>query len=447
MSTSLQASTEPTKPYATFFEEHKHLYQEGASRRWGVLRELAIQQFCEMGFPTTKHEDWKYTPLKPLTRTFFEPAQLTTTDEALQLPAEFTGPQLVFVNGFFQPHLSTPLEQEGILFGPLSQSAEKIPSNGSGSLGDCAPTDWQFFVALNTALFQDGAFLRIPKNTIVEHPLTIRYISTSNSPTLVCPRNLIHVEENSQVTIIEEYETANEGATWTNTVTEFLLGDGAVAHHVKIQKESLKTYHLSFLATRQGRSSSLTSHVIAFGGALTRNEIRAVLDGEGGECFLNGLYMLKGQQHYDTRTVLDHAQPFCSSREFYKGILDDESHGVFSGKIIVRPGAQKTDAKQSNMNLLLAKGATVNSKPQLEIFADDVKCTHGATIGRIDEEALFYLRSRGLDIASARSLLVYAFASEILLRLPLPTMRHRLETALLERLPGKIPFQGLPDES
>jgi Fe-S cluster assembly protein SufD len=445
MSPSLQTVTEATKPYADFFAEQASLYQKGALAKWAPLREEALRRFCEMGFPTHKHEEWKYTPLRALTRAFYEPAQEPPVPD-LQLPAVFEGPQIVFLNGFFQPHLSTPLDQEGVFFGTLSQFAEKTLSEGRDLLGSCAPADWQFFVALNTAFFSDGAFLHVPKNTVAESPLIIRYLSTASSPTLICPRNLILVEENSQAIIIEEYETVGEGAVWTNAVTEFLLGDGAVAHHVKIQRESTETHHLSFLATRQGRSSSLTSHVIGLGGALTRNEILAVLDGEGGECFLNGLYLLKGHQHYDTRTVLDHAQPFCSSREFYKGILDDESHGVFSGKIVVRPGAQKTDAKQSNMNLLLARGATINSKPQLEIFADDVKCTHGATIGRIDEEALFYLRSRGMDEASARSLLIYAFASEILLRLPLPWLRHKLEMALFERLPGEIPLRGLPDE-
>lgn len=446
MSTSLYTAGEATKRYADFFERQKHEFAVGDGGEILRLREEALHRFCETGFPTTKHEEWKYTPLRSLTRAFYQPAQANTTKE-IQLPSVFEGPLLVFVNGFFQPHFSSSLEKSGVLFSSLSHLLKDGTLAEVFELGRVAPPDWQFFVALNTALFQDGAIIRIPKGVVLDQPLILRYISATTSPTLICPRNLIVMEENSQAVIVEEFESLNGGDYWTNTVTEFVIGDGAVAHHIKIQRDSEEAHHLSFLATRQGRSSSFTSHVIGFGGALTRNEIYAVLNGEGSECYLNGLYMLRDKQHHDTRTVLDHAQPFCSSREFYKGILDDESHGVFSGKIIVRPGAQKTDAKQSNMNLLLAKGATVNSKPQLEIFADDVKCTHGATIGRIDEEALFYLRARGLDKDSARGLLVYAFASDILLRLPVPALRHQLESALFDRLPGDVPLQGSPDEA
>jgi Fe-S cluster assembly protein SufD len=248
------------------------------------------------------------------------------------------------------------------------------------------------------------------------------------------PRNLIVVGRQSQACIVESYVGLHDNVYFTNAVTEIVAGDDSVIEHYKLQRESGQAYHISTTQVVQGANTSLTSHAVLLGGSLVRNEIGVVLDGEGSECRLNGLYVTKGVQHMDNNTNVDHARPHTSSRQLYKGVLDGKSSGVFNGRIIVRPDAQKTDARQTNKNLLLSEDATVDSKPQLEIRANDVKCTHGATIGKLDEEALFYLRSRGIAEASARTLLTYAFASEISSAMKIKPLQCQIDLVLLNRL-------------
>ena len=289
---------------------------------------------------------------------------------------------------------------------------------------------------MNTAFISDGAFVYIPKDSIVDAPIHLLFIATaSGKPEVSHPRNLIVAGANTQVKIVESYVGLDKAVYFTNAVTEIVAGENSVIDHYKLQRESVQAFHVATLQIQQARSTTFSTCSISMGGALVRNDVNAVLDGEGCESVLNGLYLVTGQQHVDNHTQIDHAKPHCSSREFYKGILDEKARGVFNGRIIVRPGAQKTDSKQTNKNLLLSEGALVNTNPQLEIYADDVKCTHGATIGQLSADVLFYLRSRGINLETARNLLTYAFASDITSRIKIESIRTELENILFSRLP------------
>jgi Fe-S cluster assembly protein SufD len=279
---------------------------------------------------------------------------------------------------------------------------------------------------------------------VVEAPISLLFISVlGGEPSMAHPRNLIVAEENSQASIVEDYISLGSGVFFSNAVTELIAGDNAVISHYLIEREDSKSLNVSTLFTRQGRSSNVASHSVLLGGALVRNSVHPVLAGEGAECLINGLFIGKGRQHLDNYMLVEHASPHCSSRQFYNGILDDHAHGVFHGRIVVQKDAQKTDAKQTNRNLLLSDNAQIDTKPQLEIYADDVKCTHGATIGQVEEQALFYLRSRGIDEASARGLLLYAFASECLDRMSCAPVREYLQKQVQQWLPEGIPTPSL----
>jgi Fe-S cluster assembly protein SufD len=455
------------------------------------IRRAAIEGFAEKGFPTTRQEEWRNTNVTPIAAVPFRPATTpwehghparTTAGRMPALPigqlplADLGCPRLVFINGRFSKPLSM-LEAlpKGVKAGSL---AEALASDGktlerhlTRYVGDFRE---HAFVALNTAFLEDGAFLEIPKGVVLDKPVYLLYISDpSGLPTVSYPRNLIIAGRESQAGIVEGYislggtplagsarrrsetaataagperrrsETAatagaeslaHEEVYFTNAVSEIAVGEGAVIEYHRIQQESERAFHFGRLQFHQERSSSLATHSVALGGALVREEVKAVLDGEGAEATLNGLYVVTGRQHIDNQTTLDHAQPHCSSREVYKGVLDGESSAVFNGKIIVRKDAQKTDSKQSNKNLLLSEKAVIDTKPALEIYADDVKCTHGATIGQIDPEAVFYLRSRGIGRQEARDLLTYAFANDVLERIKYEPLRERLREGLFARL-------------
>jgi len=281
----------------------------------------------------------------------------------------------------------------------------------------------------------DGGFIFLPAETALKKIIHLLFISTPEAEaTANFPRNLIVVGSGSEATVVESYVGSRAGAYFTNAVTEIIAGDHAIVGHYKLQRESGRAFHVASLQVEQSDSSEVSSHSISMGGVLTRNTIRAVMNGEGGELTLNGLYVARDRQHVDNHTSIVHARPRCTSRELYKGILDDRSSGVFTGRIEVRPDAQKTNARQTNKNLLLSTEALVNSTPQLEIFADDVKCTHGATIGRLNEDELFYLRTRGIDEGAARSLLTYAFASDILGMLKFKPLQCQLDLVLLAHM-------------
>ncbi len=405
------------------------------------LRRKAARRFAELGIPTVRDEEWKYTNVSSLTDIPFAPVSA----DSHRLPAEqldqiafadLKCARPVLINGYYSEKLSSTGAPDGVRLESLAKVLEKEPETVQAYLGRYAGFEEHAFNALNTALMRDGAFVYVPKGKIVKEPIHLLFISTaSGEPTVSHPRTLILADSQSQVTIVESYLSLGSGVCFTNPVTEIVVRDGAVVDHYKLQDESRRAFHIATMHYCQDCTSTLSSNSITLGGALVRNNLNVVLDGEGAECTLNGLYLVTGEQHIDNHTRLEHAKPHCSSRELYKGILDGKSRGIFHGRILVHKGAQKTDSKQTNNNLLLSDEALINTKPQLEIYADDVKCTHGATIGQLDKDAIFYLRSRGISETAARSLLIYAFASEIVGRIKAEKLRARLDQYLLSWLP------------
>jgi len=438
----------------------------------GPVRKAAIHRFVELGFPTTKNEEWKYTNVSPIARIPFHPATGVTTGRGdASLLRSLTDPardmdcmRLVFVNGVYSGELSaTDRLQAGVKVGSLARALAENEPKIEAHMARYADYDNHAFTALNTAFIEDGSFIEIGKDVILDRPIYLLYVSTADGqPAVTHSRNLVLVGRGSQVNIIEAYvglahenakfkngnskietrksepepktSSENSGVYFTNSVTEVVVAEGAVVDYCKVQQEGPRALHVASLNFQQDKSSSVTTHGIALGSALDREEVTTVLRGEGAESLLHGLYVINGEQHVDNHTVIDHAKPHCSSRELYKGILDGSSSGVFNGKIIVRKDAQKTDSKQSNKNLLLSEDAVINTKPQLEIYADDVKCTHGATIGQIDQEAVFYLRSRGIALEEARNMLTQAFANDVIEKVKFASLREKLREMLVARL-------------
>jgi Fe-S cluster assembly protein SufD len=395
------------------------------------LREGAFERFSELGLPTTAQEEWKYTSLASLAQAQFEPAK----EARVERPRDEGSIQLVFVDGRYRPELSSPAENSSAMFiGSLAAALAERPELALRELARHA--DWRrdALTALNTAFIEDGAFIHLPEGAVLRSPIHLLFLSTSG---IAHPRNLIVAGARSQATVIETYAGTAEGVYFTNAVSEVALGEGAQLEHYKLQEESARAFHVALMHVDHGPDSRFTSHSVALGSALARNEVRALFASEGSECTLNGLYMAADKQHLDNRTLIDHRSPRCTSRELYKGVLDGHSRGVFSGRVLVQKDAQKTDARQVNKNLLLSQGALVDTKPQLEIFADDVKCAHGAAVGQLDEDALFYLRSRGLGREAARSLMTWAFASEMVNLIPLEPFRARVRELVSSRLPSK----------
>ncbi len=434
MSTTLTASTEKDAWLAAFNRQEKDLARRGrpAIQR---LRRSAIARFDELGFPTARTEDWRFTSVTPLLRTVFQPSTPAHPGLDVGALAHVAGMdtpcRLVFVNGLYAPDLSAlPALPRGVLLSSLAAALDSHAEQVEAHLGRHAHFDENAFTALNTAFFRDGAFLALPRNAVFEQPVYLVFLSTAESSQVAHVRNLVVAGSGSQASLVEVYAGLGNGVYFTSAVTEIVAEDGAILDHCKVQQEGPGAFHFANTQVRQGRASSFTSTFAGFGGQWVRNEVRARLDAEGCECTLNGLYQASGKQHVDNHTVIDHAQPHCASHELYKGILDGQAHGVFNGKIFVRPDAQKTDAKQTNQTLLLSEDATINTKPQLEIYADDVKCTHGATVGQLDAEALFYLRTRGIGTNEARSLLTFAFANDVLGRIKVEPLRRRLAQAL-----------------
>jgi Fe-S cluster assembly protein SufD len=403
-----------------------------------LVREAAFARFGKLGLPTTQDEEWKYTSLAPLAQHQFEPATETKFREIDRWTLGDGGIRLVFVNGRHRPDLSSHAASAGGAFiGSLAATLIHRPELVEREVARYADYHRDSLTALNTAFIQDGAFIHLPAGAVVQAPIHLLYVSTApGKPTLSQPRNLIVAGANSQAIVVETYAGLADEVYFTNAVTEVVLGENARLDHYKLQEESARAFHVALTQVHHGRDSRFTSHSVALGAALARNEVRSLFASEGGECTLNGLYMATGKQHLDNRTLIDHKSPRCTSREMYKGVLDGQSRGVFSGRVLVRQDAQKTDARQTNKNLLLSDDAVVDTKPQLEIFADDVKCAHGAAVGQLDEDALFYLRSRGLDREAARSLLTYAFASEMVNLVPLGPLRAHVRDLVTSKLPA-----------
>jgi Fe-S cluster assembly protein SufD len=347
------------------------------------LRDEAFAKFAAQGFPTTHNEEWRFTNVKPV----------------------------ISVAQASRP----------------ANTSTQIPDPAKPHLAKYAPLD-NPFVALNTAFLNDVKVIQVPKGQVLETPIEITYEGVDAQTTH--PRTLILVGPHAQCTIIETYK--GTGTYFTNAVTEIVVADSAVVDHYKVQQESPTAFHIATMQVSIGRSAAFSSHSISLGGALTRNDANAVLS-EGSDANINGLYICNGTQHVDNHTAIDHAKPHATSHELYKGILDGKSTAVFNGKIIVRKDAQKTDSKQTNKNLVLSDDAIINTKPELQIWADDVRCTHGATIGQLDSEMLFYLQSRGIGKLDARNLLIYAFAQDIVDRIKVPALRDSLERILFEK--------------
>jgi Fe-S cluster assembly protein SufD len=424
-------------------EKFSHLEAVPAQPKWlAPLRKAGIASFTDQGFPTLHDEDWRFTSVSPIAKLPFQLAQEVAVNGAenkLIAESAFTklpGHRLVFVNGFFSAKLSSikPVA-DGVRIENLSAVFAKDSALIEKHLGKCARTANNTFAALNQALFTDGAFIFVPQGVEVAEPVQLIYISSAkNSGETILPRNLVVAEANSKLTVVESYISTGNVAYFTNVVTEILAGDNATVEHVKLQDEAAEAFHIATIAGEFGRASNVTVHSFALGAKLSRNNIRTKLAGEGLECILNGLYLTRNEQLADHHMIVEHAQPHCASHEYFNGILDDKSKGVFHGRIYVHPVAQKTDAKQTNKNLLLSDDATADTKPQLEIYADDVKCTHGATIGQLNDESIFYLRSRGIDTPTAKRMLIHAFAGEIIARVKCEPVRAELDKIVWDRL-------------
>ena len=412
------------------------------------LRQEGFARFSEMGFPTTRDEDWRFTNVSAIANSRFElaPSARINARDLTPFAVDDYTTLLVFVNNRFAPDLSRIPAAGKIKIASLARALATDPANVQVHLGRYLNYKRDAFAALNTAFIEDGACIHIPRGSVVEQTIYVLYVSLSGEkPAIEHPRNLIVVEENSQATIVEDYVSLENGGsapTFSNTATELVVGENSVVSHYMLVRPAQDAFNVSTLRIQQARSSNVATHSVLLSGALVRNNVHPVLAGEGAECLINGLFMANGRQHMDNYMLVEHASPHCNSRQFYNGVLNGHSHGVFHGRIIVHKDAQKTDAKQTNRNLLLSDDAQIDTKPQLEIYADDVKCTHGATIGQVEENALFYLRSRGLDEASAKHLLLLAFANECLDRMNSDQVRSHLERLVTEWLPETARYAG-----
>jgi Fe-S cluster assembly protein SufD len=438
-------ATQAPEKYLEIFDQFSNRVA-AQPRRLQSLRQEAFARFAETGFPTTHDEDWRFTNVTAVAGTPFELACSESIEKG-QLES-FGASQfaccLVFVNALFSQELSSVSTlPKGVMVGSLAAQLKNGPASVEQYLGRYLNVERDTFAALNTAFIEDGVYVHVPRGVVVETPIYVLYVTIpGGTPTMNHPRNLIVAEESSQVTVIEDYVSSGEGITFSNTATELVAGDNANVSHYMIVREGDQAYNFSTLRIQQGRHANVATHSLLLSGALVRNNVHPVLAGEGSECLINGLFMANGRQHMDNYMLVEHASPHSDSRQFYNGILNGHSHGVFHGRIIVHKDAQKTDAKQTNRNLLLSDDAQIDTKPQLEIYADDVKCTHGATIGQVDENALFYLRSRGLAEAAARHVLLLAFANECLDRMNSPQVREHLEKLVVAGMPEAATFAG-----
>lgn len=408
---------------------HAALQETGVA--WvDLLRNNAIDHFEALGFPTVRHEDWKYTNLAPLVKASFPPAG--------NLPPRrgVAENEIVLVDGFWDESQSS--FGEVVVLDLLTAIRHEVHGKTvSDYLARTATIHDSALSALNTALLQSGVFVFIPKDVKLAAPLQITYVSEQSERTSF-PRALIVSETNSSAVIVENFVSAGDERAFVNAVTEVVLKDGAQLRHYRVQRENHSTFHVSRTAAELGRGSSFNTTSINFGGQLARHDVSVVMDAEGAECWVDGLYLAGQNQHTDTHSTIDHRQPHCNSHQLYKGILDGNARAVFNGKVYVREGAQKTDAMQTNKNLLLSTNARVDTKPQLEIYADDVKCAHGAAVGQIDEDELFYLQARGINPELGRSLLTYGFAEEVIGKIELESIRAELDQIVLHRLHSEI---------
>ena len=416
-------------------------------------RQSALNLFKESGFPNSRLENWKYTDVRPIKKKSFSNVNETTvsvsTDEINAIRfQDLDCIELVFINGVYsEEHSNVGSIEKGLAVENMFDALEKDKDLLAKHLTKYADNKVSPFTALNTAFIQNGTFINVAANAVIEKPINILYLSKeSNNAHATHPRNLIVMGENSEATVIESYIGLDDANYFTNAVTEVALSDNSNLKHYKIQQESLNAYHIGNLDVMQGKDSTLESHSISLGGALVRNDIHGQLNAEGAEIIMNGLYMTGDKQHVDNHTRVDHLKPRTLSTENYRGVLNGKSRAVFNGKVIVHKDAQKIEAHQNNANLLLSDDAEIDTKPELEIYADDVKCTHGATVGQLDQNMLFYLRSRAIDEETARSLLTYAFADELISNISFAPIRNRLERLVIGQLPDAALIREFTNE-
>jgi len=425
---------EKATPFSTALDKRP----QGGPRWLEDLRGRAAARFAALGIPTVRDEDWRFTSMAPLSTAEFTPAEpISGAADRLADVAYADAPvRLVIVNGRYDSTLSrTKALKPGVKAGSLAAALTENADVVQRYFGQVADSTSRAFAALNTAFVQDGAFIHVSEGAVADTPIHVIYVTGADAARVMAhPRTLVVAAANSEIRVVESYVGATEGTYFTNAVSEIFVGENARVDHYKVQQESFEAIHVGSVHVHTTRNATVSSHSFALGGKLVRNDAMAILDGEGGDCTLNGLYLADRDRLVDNHTTIDHAKPHCGSHEIYKGILGGTARAVFNGKIIVRQDAQKTDAKQTNRALLLTDGATINTKPQLEIFADDVKCTHGAAIGQLDDDAIFYLRARGLTFSEARDMLIHAFAGDILARVQIAPLHDALEAELFAQL-------------
>src|SRR2546421_8224891 len=448
-------ATEIANEKSAFSSALRDLMKVSGEPSW--LRELrgrSFDQFERVGFPRVEQEEWKYTNVALIKKTNFTPV-VNSNGTALSkrnglapfIYDETRDSTFVFVNGIFREDLSSSQGLSGVVALDLNDALqiseyEKVIRDG---LERNTNDDNNGFELLNTALFAGGLFVKIPRGVDLKTPIQLQFVSEpvkAGTPAAVFPRVLIVGEKNSAATIIESYRATAEGVYLTNAIVDLVLDEGARFHHYKVQRESAGASHIAKTRTDLGPHAGYDSTTINFGAALSRHDINVTMDHEGASCSVDGLYMVDGSQHTDTHSVIDHRQPHCTSRQLYKGILDGKSRAVFNGKVFVRHGAQQTDAQQTNKNLLLSDEARVDTKPQLEIFADDVKCAHGAAVGQLDQNELFYLESRGINPGLARNMLTYGFAEEVIEKIKIDSIKRELDAAVLNRLKSDLEIES-----
>ncbi|MCX7878675.1 MAG: Fe-S cluster assembly protein SufD [Ignavibacteria bacterium] len=421
--------------YLTQFRESTESLNGNSVSGIHKLRTNAIEKFHELGFPTTKNEDWKYTNVSVLNNFHFRKSPVQNLDKSLAEKYKIPGLDaelIVIVNGIFSHELSEISSQpDGVVIGSLKSAENDLLNAHLGKYSEIN----NGFTALNTALAGDGVLIYVPDNTVLKKTVHIIYLSgDDNLNALVQPRNLIIAGENSRLNIIETYHSIYGNETLLNSVTEIKCGRNSGVKLYRLQSENNQTFHINLTEAHLEEACNYSHYSVTLGGRLVRNDTNIVLDAENSTGNLYGLYLTEENQHVDNHTLIDHRKPHCQSNELYKGILSGKSHGVFNGKVFVRKDAQKTNAYQSNKAILLSDDAKIDTKPQLEIFADDVKCSHGAAIGQLDEQALFYLRSRGIDEANARKILLRAFANDVFEKIEDEVIHNWLNEIVTERL-------------
>jgi Fe-S cluster assembly protein SufD len=446
-----QLADETTRTYLSNFTriERQAKQAGGNGRMWlDEMRRAAMDRFAQVGFPTTKQEEWRFTNVAPLAKIRFSPApevELHGDDIAAFTFGHEAAVELVFVNGHYAPNLSvTRALPRGVKVSSLADAIESNEPVLEQHLGKYAKAESNPFVALNTGFIRDGALVHLARGVSLEKPIHLMFVSTPDrhdQPTVAHPRILIVIDDNAQATIVKSFvNTGGEkGVYFDNVVNEIIVGSDCRIDYNKLQQDSIEAFHVSTTQLQLGRNSQFIAHAATLGGKLTRNDVNVLLAGEHADATLNGLVIIGGDQHCDNHTLLEHLAPNCPSYELYKHVLSGRATGVFKGKIFVHQEAQKTDSKQTSKSLLLSDDATMNSQPALEIYADDVKCTHGSTIGPVDEEAVFYLRSRGVSAQAARHLMSYAFAADVTRRIKVEPVRRRIENVMAQQ-------HGLPQD-